>query len=344
MADPLLDFNRDIAPVRDNYGLTAPETAFLNAKADQQVLPQLDLMVKLRGQIQKEKAADLAYETSVFEFKQRKKGIREKRDFDERAEELTQNFTDIMNNPDLDPNEKMVQLSQFQLNNSSVIANSDVARSSVSAALQSISAQMQKRNEEKAKKEKKKNLERAKLDSAASRDYNLVREFTTQDQINDLREVYRASGEGIDPVEESNLKAAEIAVKRYDEKQQKEEDAKELSRLEREQKQRIDLIDTDVQILGNQIRDFEAEQKVFADLKVSDAALAGNMLESIQAGFTLPDGRVIKPNSYAELISKLRQEQLNALSRKRIELGAADPNAPEIDTTAGSSAVPKPEK
>ena len=68
--------------------------------------------------------------------------------------------------------------------------------------------------------------------------------------------------------------------------------------------------------------------------------MALEMLDSIKAGFTLPDGRVIKPVSYADLISKLRQEQLNALSRKRIELGAPDPNAPEIDTTAGATAVP----
>ena len=100
------NFERDIAPERNNFGFTGTESAYANAKADQQIMPQLDLMVKLRGQLRQERAADFAYETSVLEFKQRKKTLRNEREADQRAEDLLGQIQMTVEDDQLNPFER----------------------------------------------------------------------------------------------------------------------------------------------------------------------------------------------------------------------------------------------
>ena len=164
MSESLFDFERDIAPERNNFGFTRTESAFLNAKADQQIMPQLDLMVKLRGQLQKERASDLAYETSVFEFKQRKKTLREQSDSDIRAEELLKPIQDIVENDQLNEFEIVEQLNILQLQNPEVFANSKVAQQSAAAANRFLASKMKQRDEKLVKERKEEEEQKKRLE------------------------------------------------------------------------------------------------------------------------------------------------------------------------------------
>jgi hypothetical protein len=228
MADPLLDFNRDIAPVRNNFGFTSSESAFLTSKADQEIMPQLDLMVKLRGQIQKERASELAYETSLFEFKQRKKDIRDQREADIKAEELLKPIEDIMKNDELSPFEQSEQIGIIQLNNPDAFANSKIAQQSLLAANRFLTSKMQQRNEDMAKKlrrrERRKEEER-RADTTGF-DINTIYKYREQEDIDALKDRYMEDNE-ISPREQANLDNAAMVVRDYKrqegERKQKEE-------------------------------------------------------------------------------------------------------------------------
>jgi len=234
MADPLLDFDRDIAPVRNDFGFTSSESAFLNAKADQQIMPQLDLMVKLRGQIQKERASELAYETSLFEFRQRKKDIRDQRDADIRAEELLKPIQNIMENDELSPFEQSEQIGLIQLNNPDAFANSKIAQQSLLAANRFLTSKMQQRNEEMAKKLRKRTEKRAdkkekeRLADTTGLDINFAYKYRDQEDVDRLRERYM-SDDVLTDREAAILSNAEVAL-RENIRQQKDRDREEQRR------------------------------------------------------------------------------------------------------------------
>lgn len=228
MADPLLDFDRDIAPERNSFGLTAPETTFLNAKADQQMMPQLDLMMKLRGSIQRERAADLAYETSVFEFKQRKKDLRDQREGDQRAEELLQGISETLEDAETNPFEKQEALARMQLQNPRAFANSKVAQQSMLAASNFIGSQMQKRGEDQAKKIRKRTRKDAKerreeaLEDTTGLDINFIWKFQTQEDVDDFEARLRKQ-KNFGNRQEALISSSKVALRMNQENKRKEE-------------------------------------------------------------------------------------------------------------------------
>ena len=299
------NFERDIAPERNTFGFTGTESAFANAKADQQIMPQLDLMIKLRGQLRQERAADLAYETSIFEFKQRKRTLRDEREADQRADELLGQIQMTMEDDQLNPFERQEQLSLIQLQNADTFANSKVAQQSLLAAGRFIGSQMQQRNEKLSRRLKRKDEQRRSADTTGL-DINSIYRLESEEQLKDLKESYldpdSAGGEKLTAREKANLRNAGFAITKNI------GDRKRLERKERE--------DKDSQIFRNKV--------TIANLTLDDIeenlkalALEKKMDEPNYSGFDglpLADGTKLEGTDHAELEKTLRS--LRAKTRK----------------------------
>ena len=306
------NFERDIAPERNNFGFTGTESAYANAKADQQIMPQLDLMVKLRGQLRQERAADFAYETSVFEFKQRKKTLRNEREADQRAEDLLGQIQMTVEDDQLNPFERQERLSLIQLQNADTFANSKVAQQSLIAASRFMGSQMQQRNEKLSRKLKRKDERRRAADTTGL-DINSIYRLETDEQVEDLRQSYldpdSAGGKKLTAREKANLRNAGFAVTKNIEGREK------LEKKERE--------DKDSQIFRNtqniaKLTLDEIEENLKAiDLEKRVGGEDANYSDF--DGLDLPDGTVLKGDDPAELKKTLR----NLRSKTRKDLAAA---------------------
>jgi len=306
MPDSLFNFERDIAPERNNYGFsgTGTESAFANAKADQQILPQLDLMVKLNGHLQREKAADLAYETSVFEFKQRKKSFRDERDADLRADELLGQIQSTVEDENLSPFERQEKISLLQLQNSETFANSRVAQQSLLAANKFLGSQMQQRNEKLSRKMRRK-AEKRVADDTTGFDVNTVYRYDHKDQVESLRESYlnknSAGGEKITAREAANLRNAGFAVTKNVELK-KDKDYKEQQAVDDEvfnNKNRIDEYTIDQ--VDETIREVAAARKLKEATDGTDQEFFGEF-----TGLGMPDGTVLKGTNASALQTELK--------------------------------------
>ena len=314
MADPLLDFNRDIAPVRNNFGFTSSESAFLTSKADQEIMPQLDLMVKLRGQIQKERASELAYETSLFEFKQRKKDIRDQREADIKAEELLKPIEDIMKNDELSPFEQSEQIGIIQLNNPDAFANSKIAQQSLLAANRFLTSKMQQRNEDMAKKlrRRERREKKERLADTTGFDLNAIYKYREQEDIDALRDRYMEDDE-ISPKEQANLDNAAMVVRDYQ--------RQERGRKQKEELRSRSLISRESMAassnLVKQADDYLRRLEDLAEKIEEDSTKATSILGEFE-GVRLADGTLLgtkrdeKGNVIESLSEATLRKQLNA--------------------------------
>ena len=75
MADPIDNdfFEQDIKPLRDTYGLNRRESSYITSLEDRDMQPHLQTMLRLRSQLVQERNADLAYQTGLFEFEEKRK-------------------------------------------------------------------------------------------------------------------------------------------------------------------------------------------------------------------------------------------------------------------------------
>jgi len=299
------NFERDIAPERNTFGFTGTESAFANAKADQQIMPQLDLMIKLRGQLRQERAADLAYETSIFEFKQRKRTLRDEREADQRADELLGQIQMTMEDDQLNPFERQEQLSLIQLQNADTFANSKVAQQSLLAAGRFIGSQMQQRNEKLSRRLKRKDEQRRSADTTGL-DINSIYRLESEEQLKELKESYRdpdsAGGEKLTAREKANLRNAGFAITKNI------GDRKRLERKEREDKD-SQIFRNKVTIANLTLEDIEENLKALALEKKMDAPNYSGF-----DGLPLADGTKLEGTDPAELEKTLRS--LRAKTRK----------------------------
>tara|TARA_R110000851_G_scaffold68214_3_gene153540 strand:- start:15563 stop:16618 length:1056 start_codon:yes stop_codon:yes gene_type:complete len=339
------NFERDIAPERNTFGFTGTESAFANAKADQQIMPQLDLMIKLRGQLRQERAADLAYETSIFDFKQRKRMLRDEREADQRAEDLLGQIQMTVEDDQLNPFERQEQLSLIQLQNADTFANSKVAQQSLLAAGRFMGSQMQQRNEKLSRKLKRKDERRRAADTTGL-DANTIFRMEADEQVEDLRQSYldpdSAGGKNLTARERANLRNAGFAVTKNI------EDRKKLEKKERESRES--------QIFNNEVAIAEATLEQIKELQrqVTAEKRAGDEANYNGIQTDLPDGSNITiPNSgdvsdvaaaIQSQLNKRRSETLKQIGEKRRKrnrfLGREDSTKKDPKNTGGSNSDP----
>ena len=262
MAEPF-DYNRDIAPEKNTFQFTESESTFLNRKADQEMMPQLDLMMKLRGQIQKERAADFAFETGMFEFKQRKKGIRQQKEYDEQAENLLAPLGAIVDNPELSPLEKIQEIGAIQLQNSRTFASSPIAQASADAALRTLSAQVQEQNKKDAKKARKRAEKKGIQQAVTNREYNRIQRFQTQAEVDEYVE---SLGPNPTLMQQENIKLAKQSVAKAQENVQAKKKLAEAQTIEDQATARENLAKLDLDAANDALKQLEKDQEEFTEV------------------------------------------------------------------------------
>jgi len=147
MADPIDNdfFEQDIKPLRDTYGLNRRESSYITSLEDRDMQPHLQTMLRLRSQLVQERNADLAYQTGLFEFEEKKKKAREEVDYADRTTQATKDISDIVEDDTKDPNQKLAEMARFTAANAALFSKSPTARLILSSSESAIKAQAAQR-------------------------------------------------------------------------------------------------------------------------------------------------------------------------------------------------------
>lgn len=129
MADPIDNdfFERDIKPLRDTYGLNRRESNYITSLEDRDMQPHLRTMLQLRSQLVQERNSDLAYQTGLFEFEEKKKKAREEIDYAERTAQATKDIGEIVDNDARDVYQKQADLAKYATANALLFNKSPTA-------------------------------------------------------------------------------------------------------------------------------------------------------------------------------------------------------------------------
>ena len=147
MADPIDNdfFEQDIKPLRDTYGLNRRESSYITSLEDRDMQPHLQTMLRLRSQLVQERNADLAYQTGLFEFEEKKKKAREEVDYADRTTQATKDISDIVEDDTKDPNQKLAEMARFTAANAALFSKSPTARLILSSGESAIKSQAAQR-------------------------------------------------------------------------------------------------------------------------------------------------------------------------------------------------------
>lgn len=144
-------YSRDIAPLKNQYGLSQEEATHVGQMYDRDVVPQLNVMMKLQDSLSRQKTAQLNFERSSFLFEQEKKKAQREAEYIGRANEVTQVFDNIVNQS-ADPFEATKAMNSWAMNNSRQLAEDSTTKAMYNAALSRINT-MRLAEDDKLKKE-----------------------------------------------------------------------------------------------------------------------------------------------------------------------------------------------
>lgn len=148
MAEPNMDndfFEKDIKPLRNTYGLSRRESNYITALEDRDMQPQLQTMMRLRSQLIQERNSDLAYQTSLFEFEEKKRKAKEEIDYADRTAQVTQDISRIVEDDSKDVFQKQADLAKFAADNAVLFSKSSSANIVLRSSENAIKAQAAKK-------------------------------------------------------------------------------------------------------------------------------------------------------------------------------------------------------
>lgn len=148
MAEPNMDndfFEKDIKPLRNTYGLSRRESNYITSLEDRDMQPQLQTMMRLRSQLIQERNSDLAYQTSLFEFEEKKRKAKEEIDYADRTDQVTKDISRIVDDDSKDVFQKQADLAKFAADNAVLISKSQAANIVLRSSENAIKAQAAKK-------------------------------------------------------------------------------------------------------------------------------------------------------------------------------------------------------
>jgi len=321
MAEPSLNFSTDIAPIRNTFGLTSRESSYTNRVADEAMAPQLDMMLKLRNQLTKERNSDLAYQSSLFDLQQRKKAAEDRIEFAQKSEQLTEPLLQIMDQEDADPFDQMQALQRFGIQNNKVLQRSPEAKQLFDSATKGLQAKLNQDNQEYAKKRTE--IEDTRYDRKEQDSTSLLLRqaagVKTAEDLQKLKDNLNSS-DGADPNFYRKADALEglgdqafeaTKVARAKETRDQNAQAASLS-----QKRAGDLFDLDKSYLDNIDAQITAADKAMAAIEGQD----DDSLDKKQAlvdqfrGMEFPDGTKIESADNLGAVRKQLNQQRKKLS------------------------------
>jgi|TARA_R110002110_G_scaffold373155_2_gene583105 hypothetical protein len=140
--DPL-DFDADVAPLRNRFGLTRHEDQRLMDANNERVAPQLDMIMKLQGHLSRERNSKLSFRVNKFEINKKREASKKEAEYLWKTEDATEELNDIVDNPSLNPYQRQRGLSQFALNNPELVRWNPMVNQMLQAANLTTKADLQ---------------------------------------------------------------------------------------------------------------------------------------------------------------------------------------------------------
>jgi hypothetical protein len=253
-------YNRDIAPLKNTYGLTGEEASFISGMRGREVMPEVENIIKLQGAIQRQKINDLAFERSQFEFKKEKEKAQREAEYIGKADTLFEEFDSIINESQ-DSFEGLQRMNSWAMRNAKQLNEHDVTKSIYNAALGRLKAKQA---------EKDYNLKQQDLlDKNTGQAFNIAQYGSTEA----VEGIINADGE-VTPYEQAAL---EFAMKRQEEKKLTKESAtqkakddfavKQFQKVEKRYNFRAEELDDQIKELRDILDQATVQEKLDSDNK-----------------------------------------------------------------------------
>jgi hypothetical protein len=144
-------YSQDIAPLKNQYGLSKEEATHVGQMYDRDVVPQLNVMMKLQDSLSRQRTSQLNFERTSHLFDQEKKKAQREAEYIGKANEVTQVFDTILNQS-ADPFDATKAMNSWAMNNSRQLAEDNTTKAMYNAALSRINT-MRLADDDKLKKE-----------------------------------------------------------------------------------------------------------------------------------------------------------------------------------------------
>lgn len=180
------DYNIDATALKDQFGLRGMTSADRDyfARARSAALdPLMDRNMKLRDQYMQEQAHDLMLATNMFNLKNAVDAKKKEREYDKRADELTDPLATIRFGGHK-PKEALAKLDELELKHSDIFRNSPKARDILAAHRKLFTNRMSRNQEEATKNKERRN-------KITTKYLNSAQTIFSQEQADKLIDLYK---------------------------------------------------------------------------------------------------------------------------------------------------------
>lgn len=146
-----LNFDRDIAPSRNRFGLSgmnSRQSSYVEAKANQQIDPEMERMFALNNQFQKDRASDLAFERGQMQIESEKLRIKKELDSNMAMNRVFGDYDSVLQNKNLTADQQLTEMGRLNMLNAETLSGSSYGAAFIQGAQQTLQGKLKRQAEE----------------------------------------------------------------------------------------------------------------------------------------------------------------------------------------------------
>jgi hypothetical protein len=146
-----LNFDRDIAPSRNRFGLSgmnSRQSSYVEAKANQQIDPEMERMFALNNQFQKDRASDLAFERGQMQIESEKLRIKKELDSNMAMNRVFGDYDSVLQNKNLTADQQLTEMGRLNMLNAETLSGSSYGAAFIQGAQQTLQGKLKRQADE----------------------------------------------------------------------------------------------------------------------------------------------------------------------------------------------------
>jgi hypothetical protein len=146
-----LNFDRDIAPSRKRFGLSgmnSRQSSYVEAKANQQIDPEMERMFALNNQFQKDRASDLAFERGQMQIESEKLRIKKELDSNMAMNRVFGDYDSVLQNKNLTADQQLTEMGRLNMLNAETLSGSSYGAAFIQGAQQTLQGKLKRQADE----------------------------------------------------------------------------------------------------------------------------------------------------------------------------------------------------
>jgi hypothetical protein len=146
-----LNFDRDIAPSRNRFGLSgmnSRQSSYVEAKSNQQIDPEMERMFALNNQFQKDRASDLAFERGQMQIESEKLRIKKELDSNMAMNRVFGDYDSVLQNKNLTADQQLTEMGRLNMLNAETLSGSSYGAAFIQGAQQTLQGKLKRQAEE----------------------------------------------------------------------------------------------------------------------------------------------------------------------------------------------------